>query len=64
MADRRVTGTGKDSDGDITSLCGVWGTAARSTVISDIEGGGHSYFVQDALERRADVHVVDVKGTR
>lgn len=59
VADRRVTKTGKDSDGDITSLCGAWGSAMKSTAISDIESGTNSYFVQDAGARRADVYVVN-----
>lgn len=59
MADRRVTKTGKDADGDITSLCGGWGTTAKATAISEIERGTNTYFVQDALARRADVHVVN-----
>ena len=58
MADRRVTGTGKDGDGDITSLCGSWGSASKASAISDIEGGVHTYYVQDARYRRADVQVV------
>jgi hypothetical protein len=59
VADRRVTKTGKDTDGDITSLCGSWGSATKAIAISDIERRTHSYFVQDALSRRADVHVVN-----
>ncbi|MEX2547285.1 MAG: DUF3892 domain-containing protein [Chloroflexota bacterium] len=59
MADRRVTKTGKDTDGDITSLCGTWGSTAKATAISDIEKGTNTYFVQDARSRRADVHVVN-----
>ncbi len=59
MADRRVKRTGKDSDGDITSLCGDWGTASKATAISDIEGRVNSYYVQDSYFRRADVHVVN-----
>lgn len=58
MADRRVTKSGKDTDGDITSLCGTWGSATKASAISDIERRTHSYFVQDARFRRADVRVV------
>lgn len=59
MADRRVTRTGKDRDGDITSLCGGWGTATKATAISDIELRRHTYYVQDSYSRRADVQVVN-----
>ena len=59
MADRQVKRTGKDSDGDITRLCGNWGSATKSQAIRDIEGRSHTYYVQDSLFRRADVHVVN-----
>lgn len=59
MTDRRVKRTGKDREGDITSLCGDWGTASKSSAIVDIELGLNTYFVQDIHQRRADVHVVN-----
>lgn len=59
MADRRVTSSGKDNDGDITSLCGAWGSATKATAISDIERSANTYFVQDTLSRRANVLVVN-----
>ena len=59
MADRRVTGTGKDPDGDITALCGSWGIATKSQAIRDIESGTHTYYVQEPGTNRVDVHVVD-----
>lgn len=37
MAGRRVTGTGKDRDGDITSLCGGWGSVTKAAAIREIE---------------------------
>ncbi len=43
MADRQVKRTGKDRDGDITSLCGDWGTVAQPVAIREIESGTHSY---------------------
>lgn len=58
MSDRRVTETGKDRDGDITSLCGAWGTTTKRTAIDDIETRRRTYYVQDSLSRRADVKVV------
>lgn len=58
MSDRRVTGTGKSSDGVITSLCGSWGSATKSMAIADIESGLHRYFT-DSSGVTADVIVVD-----
>jgi Protein of unknown function (DUF3892) len=48
MADRRVTATGKNTDGDITKLCGkgeVWSPRTKTDAISDIERGVHTYHV-------------------
>ena len=59
MADRQVTRTGKDLHGDITALCGRWGRRSKAEAISDIESGRHTYFVQDAFGRRANVQVVN-----
>lgn len=56
--DRKVTGTGKDSDGDITRLCGAWGGTTKAQAISDIENKSHSYHVQQPGTARTDVHVV------
>ena len=58
MANRRVTRTGKDYDGDITALCGEWGRASKREAIRDIEYGWHYYYVQDFYGRRAKVLVV------
>lgn len=62
MADRRVTKTGKDGDGDITALCNPnwsWSPRGKSDAIRDIDNGVHSYYVRDSLGRRADIHVVN-----
>ena len=59
MADRQVNRTGKDIYGDITSLCGWWGSTSKSTAIIEIDNGWQNYYVQDAYGRRADVHVVN-----
>lgn len=60
MADRRVTGTGKDRDGDITSLCGSWGRVTKAAAIREIEPPTtNTYYVQDGYGRRADVQVVN-----
>lgn len=56
MADRRVKKTGKDSDGDITKLCGDWGSRSKALAISDIEDSTHTYYVREA-GYRSDVHV-------
>lgn len=48
MADRAVRRTGKDRDGDITSLCNPgdhWSPRAKAHAINDIEMGIHTYYV-------------------
>lgn len=47
MPIRNVTGTGKDSDGDITGLCGPFGSVSKATAISDINSGTHVYKVHE-----------------
>ncbi len=62
MADRRVRRTGKDSDGDITSLCNsgqAWSPRSKAGAISDIDGGVHTYFVEE--DGRADIIVVNAQ---
>ena len=59
MADRQVTGTGKDNFGDITALCGWWGRTIKADAIREIEYGLHTYYVQDQYGRRATVRVVN-----
>ena len=62
MSSRRVTKTGKDTDGDITHLCNpgqIWSPKSKSSAITEIEKGTNSYYVQDAYGRKADVHVVN-----
>ncbi|MFP4554792.1 MAG: DUF3892 domain-containing protein [Actinomycetota bacterium] len=59
MADRRVRQTGKDADGDITSLCNTgqtWSPRKKTDAVSDIRSGAHTYFVDEA-GHRSDVHV-------
>lgn len=59
MADRRVKRSGKNAEGDITSLCGDWGSVSKAAAIIEIEPPStNTYFVQDDYGRRADVHVV------
>jgi Protein of unknown function (DUF3892) len=48
MADRAVNKTGKDRDGDITSLCNAdaaWSPRPKRDAINDIETGAHTYHV-------------------
>ncbi len=64
MADRAVRKTGKDSDGDITSLCddgASWSPRAKDDAIKDIEDGTHTYYVPWKKAGRTDIHVVDDK---
>ena len=48
MADRAVTRTDKDVDGDITRLCNpeeFWSPRSKQNVIYDIESENHTYYV-------------------
>ncbi len=61
MADREVKRTGKDSDGDILSLCNssqVWSPRRKTDAIRDIENYAHRYFVQWS-DKRTEIHVVN-----
>lgn len=67
MADRRVTATGKDTDGNITKLCKSgewWSPRSKADAITDIELGINSYYVLDKAGNRADIHVVTVGTTK
>ncbi|GEA90243.1 hypothetical protein CCE01nite_41920 [Cellulomonas cellasea] len=55
---RRVTSTAKDSGGDITRLCGAWGTVSAAQAILQITSGTVAYYT-GAGPSVADVHVVD-----
>jgi len=60
MADRRVTKTGKDRDGDITALCNdgqSWSPRSKRDSIADIENEQHTYHVQWP-EKRTEIRVV------
>lgn len=66
MADRRVTASGKDKDGDITKLCSSgahWSPRVKADAIRDIESKDHTYFV-DRAGYRTDVHIVNVGGKK
>ncbi len=58
MAYRQVTRSGKNSDGDITRLCGPgYGSVTKADAISHIENRVHTYYTRDGASR-ADVRVV------
>jgi hypothetical protein len=62
MADRQVTASGKDKDGDITKLCKAgetWSPRPKADAIRDIENGLHTYFVHQAGTTRVNVTVVN-----
>lgn len=61
MADRQVTGTGKDRYGDITQLCNpgaAWSPRSKSDAIDDIENNRHTYYVRWFDGLRTEVGVV------
>jgi len=61
MASREVRRTGKDSEGDIRSLCNageLWSPRSKAGAIDDIESGRHTYYVQWP-EKRTDIRVVN-----
>ncbi len=62
MADRQVTHTGKDRDGDITALCNpgtAWSPRRKREAIDDIESRRHSYFVRWPGDARTEIRVVN-----
>lgn len=66
MADRKITATGKDTDGDITKLCTGgewWSPRLKADAVRDIETKAHSYYV-DRAGYRTDVHVVERGGKK
>ena len=61
MADRRVSRSRKDRDGDITALCNPgdhWSPRLKAGAITDIESGAHTYHVLVG-GRRVGIHVVN-----
>ena len=61
MADRRVTQTQKNSEGDILGLCNPgesWSPRSKADAISDIDNRVHTYYV-NAAGARTDIHVVN-----
>lgn len=67
MADRPVTKTRKDQDGDILALCNdgsSWSPRSKKDAISDIESGLHTYYVPWKYSEHTKIRVVDdeIKG--
>jgi hypothetical protein len=62
MSDRRVTCTGKDPNGDITSLGNPgewWSPRSKQDAIRDIETAAHTYYViWPPGQTRTEVYVV------
>lgn len=61
MAERFVTHSGKDEDGDITSLGNPlepWSPRSKADVIEDIENGIHTYYTGTQDLKRANVVVI------
>lgn len=64
--ERRVRKTGKDRDGDITSLCNSaewWSPRQKVDAIRDIEQGTYRYYVEEQTPRTY-VEVVTVAGRK
>jgi hypothetical protein len=62
MADRQVSRTGKDRDGDITALCNsgaFWSPRKKWDAIHDIESRTHRYFVRWPEGKDTDIRVVN-----
>lgn len=63
VIERRVTGSGKDRQGDITSLCGAWGRRGKDMAIQQIERSTQSYYVEEERPR-VYVDVVTLAGRK
>ena len=62
MADRPVTQTGKDADGDITKLCNpreYWSPRLKYDAIDDIESKRHRYYVPWPDGKPTWIHVAN-----
>lgn len=61
MADRQVTRSRKDRDGDILALCNsgqIWSPRQKREAIADIENRRHRYFVNLTGFGRVEIRVV------
>ncbi len=66
MAERRVTQTRKNDEGDIMALCqpgAYWSPRYTDAAIEDINNGTHRHYVQGAAGR-SDIHVVTIQTGR
>jgi Protein of unknown function (DUF3892) len=62
MADRQVTRTRKDPEGNILALCldsAAWSPRQAADVINDIDNHVHTYFVLWPGGLRTEVRVID-----
>jgi hypothetical protein len=59
VADKRVTKSGKNDQGDITFLCGAWGNVSKTVAITEIENKTNRYYVE---EETPAVDVVVISG--
>ncbi|MCG7988405.1 MAG: DUF3892 domain-containing protein [Candidatus Thiodiazotropha weberae] len=62
MTNRAVTRSGKDIEGDITSLCNpseLWSPRKKADAIHDIETGIHQYHVPWSDGTKTPIRVVD-----
>ena len=67
MANREVTQSRKDKDGDITALCKpaeIWSPRRKDDAIDDIENARHRYFVKIPRKGDVDIHVVRRDGKK
>lgn len=63
MSNLRVRKSRKDGDGDITALCGSFGTTLKDAAIAQIDGGVHRYYVSEGSDAKEyDVKVVRPEG--
>lgn len=62
MAERLVTNSGKDNDGDITALCNsstTWSPRKKADAIDDIELGTHKYYTSGSTGSKTYIRVVN-----
>ena len=67
VIERKVTATGKDTDGDITKLCNhgeIWSPRYKSDAVSDIESGVYKYYLINSYGGRTYIHVVTLNGRK
>lgn len=60
---RQVKRTVKDSNGDVTKLCGVWGSVDKDVAVRRIDADPEAYFVEEESPR-VYVRVVEVNSDK